>query len=185
MQVFALTALVVYWFAWGYPFIFRAPHHQKRESVTVAPPSQVGLLLEGISIFMAFAFRLPAYAAPGWARVIPALILGAVAAIFAWTAVQHLGKQFRIQAGLYEDHELVRTGPYAIVRHPIYLSLLAILSSTLLILTPWRWALVSLAIFFVGTEIRVHAEDKLLASRFGEEFEAYRQKVPAYLPFVR
>ena len=36
-----------------------------------------------------------------------------------------------------------------------------------------------------GTEIRVYSEEKLLASRFGKEFEAYRKAVPAYIPFVR
>ena len=37
-----------------------------------------------------------------------------VAAVFGWLAVRHLGKQLRILAGLYADHELIRTGPYAI-----------------------------------------------------------------------
>jgi protein-S-isoprenylcysteine O-methyltransferase Ste14 len=36
-----------------------------------------------------------------------------------------------------------------------------------------------------GTEIRVHTEEKLLASRFGPEFTEYKNKVPAYVPFVR
>ena len=71
------------------------------------------------------------------------------------------------------------------VRHPIYASLLAILLGTLLVLTPWPWILVSLALFLAGTEIRVRAEDGLLASRFGEEFHRYRSRFPAYLPFVR
>ena len=113
------------------------------------------------------------------------MLVAPLAPILAWGAVRHLGKQFRWQAGLYHDHELVRTGPYAVVRHPIYASLLAILLGTLLILTPWPWMVVSLALFAVGTEIRVRAEDGLLESRFGEEFRAYRSKVPAYLPFVR
>jgi len=99
--------------------------------------------------------------------------------------VSHLGRQFRVNAGLYEDHELVTTGPYAVVRHPIYASLLAILAATLFLLTPWEWAILSLTLFIAGTEIRVHTEDNLLASRFGERFAAYRKQVPAYLPFVR
>src|SRR5208283_2939541 len=97
--------------------------------------------------------------------------------LMAWNAVVHLGKQFRIHAGLYEDHELVRTGPYAIVRHPIYASLLAMLLCTLLILTPWEWVALPLALFIVGTEIRVRSEDALLESRFGDEFRNYRQQV--------
>jgi protein-S-isoprenylcysteine O-methyltransferase Ste14 len=47
------------------------------------------------------------------------------------------------------------------------------------------WALVCLALFVAGTEIRVHTEDGLLASRFGERFFEYRERVRAYVPFVR
>ncbi len=113
------------------------------------------------------------------------MAIGPVAPILAWRSVAHLGRQFRINAGLYEDHELVQTGPYGLVRHPIYASLLAILMSTLLLLTPWQWMAVSLVFFIAGTEIRVRTEDKLLASRFGPRFEQYRRKVRAYVPFVR
>jgi protein-S-isoprenylcysteine O-methyltransferase Ste14 len=45
--------------------------------------------------------------------------------------------------------------------------------------------LISLALFIGGTEIRVHTEDGLLASRFGTRFLEYKKRVPAYLPFVR
>ena len=105
--------------------------------------------------------------------------------MISWHAVRRLGRQFRVQAGLYADHELVNTGPYALVRHPIFASLLAILLSTLLLLTPWEWMAVSLALFLVGTELRIHTEDSLLAARFGEAFEEYRKNVKAYIPFVR
>ena len=185
MQLFAWTTLVVCWFAWGYPFIFRAPHKQKRESITVTGPTRIGLLLECIAIFMAFAFRLPAHSPPGLWRVLPAVLLGALAGLTSWNAVTHLGKQFRLHAGLYVDHELVRTGPYAIVRHPIYASLLAMLVCSLLLLTPWEWASLSLAVFILGTEIRVRSEDGLLESRFGDDFRNYRKQVRAYVPFVR
>ena len=185
MLPIAWVALMVCWFAWLYPFLFRAPHNQKRPSITLAAPTRAGLLLECIAILIAFACRLPADTAPGPLRIAGSMILGVIAALLSWGAVQHLGRQFRVNAGLYEDHQLVRTGPYALVRHPIYSSLLAILGSTLCMLTPWQWALVSLAIFVAGTEIRVHAEDNLLASRFGGEFAEYKRRVPAYVPFVR
>lgn len=187
MLLIAAVILIVFWSAWGYPFIFLAPHNQKRPSITVAGPTRAGLFLECLAIFvpLAFAFRLPADARPEWGRIAGALVCGPLAALLSWTAVRHLGRQFRVQAGLYEDHELVTSGPYAIVRHPIYTSLLAILLSTLLLLTPWRWAVLSLVLFIAGTEIRVHTEDRLLESRFGERFLEYRRRVWAYVPFVR
>ena len=178
-------ALGVCWLAWAWPFAFRAPHYQKRASITAMGPTVAGLLLEVLAIVIALAFRLPPSQPPGPVRVLASIVAGAISAVLSWTAVKHLGRQFRVNAGLYEDHELVRTGPYGIVRHPIYSSVLAILLSTILLLTPWRWAAVSLVLFVVGTEIRVRTEDHLLASRFGREFAEYRRKVPAYVPFVR
>jgi protein-S-isoprenylcysteine O-methyltransferase Ste14 len=181
----AWIELLVCWFGWAYPFLFRAPHKRKRKSITVAGPTRVGLVLEGAAIFMAFIFRLPLQHEPGLVRILASMVFGPIAAVLAWSSVKHLGKQFRFHAGLYDDHELVRTGAYAVVRHPIYASLLAILLSTLCLLTRWPWMLVSLVVFVAGTEIRVHSEERLLASRFGEEFAEYRKKVWAYVPFVR
>jgi protein-S-isoprenylcysteine O-methyltransferase Ste14 len=180
-----LVVLMAFWGAWFYPFLFRAPHNQKRPSITLAAPTRAGLLLECIAIGIAFAFRIPADFAPGPIRMAGCVLFGILAPILSWSAVRHLGRQFRVNAGLYEDHQLVRTGPYAIVRHPIYSSLLAILGSTLFLLTPWVWALVSLAVFIAGTEIRVRTEDGLLAARFGSEFTRYQRSVPAYIPFIR
>ena len=114
-----------------------------------------------------------------------ALALGATGDVLMWTAITHLGCQFRIQAGLYHDHQLVRSGPYSLVRHPIYAGLLAVTLATGLLQAPWPWVLVALAVFVAGTEIRVRTEDRLLASRFGAEFAEYKKTVPAYLPFVR
>jgi protein-S-isoprenylcysteine O-methyltransferase Ste14 len=185
MRLLRWIELVVFWLAWAYPFLFRAPHVQKRASITVAWPTRIGLLLECAAIFLAFAIRMPSGEGPGVWRIAAATICGVIAAVLGWTSVTHLGRQFRFHAGLYHDHVLVRTGPYAIVRHPIYASLLAILLCTLLLLTPWQAIPISLAVFICGTEIRVRSEERLLASRFGEQFAAYRKSVPAYIPFVR
>ncbi len=162
-----------------------APHRQKRDSITARGATVTGLALECAAIFIALFERLPLDRYPGMARVVGSMACGPVAAVLAWGAVRRLGRQFRIQAGLYSDHELVRTGPYGRLRHPIYASLLAILLSTLLLLTKPLWIGVSLVFFIAGTEVRVRAEDRLLASRFGAEFEAYRKSVPAYIPFLR
>ena len=117
--------------------------------------------------------------------LIASMIIAPASAWLAWRAVSHLGKQWRIQAGLYADHELVRTGPYAAVRHPIYLSLLGMLIATGLVMAWWPILIVAVGFGVLGTEIRVRAEDALLESRFGDTFRQYRDSVPAYIPFIR
>ena len=185
MRSAAWMLAVAMWVLWAWPYVFRAPKAQKRQSITVAGPSLVGLLLETGAIWMVWLFGVPG----GWREnlflLAAALVLGATADVLMWTAIKHLGRQFRIQAGLYQDHQLVRTGPYTVVRHPIYASLLLLTVATGLLRAPWLWLLAAVAVFVIGTEIRVRTEDRLLASRFGFEFAEYKKSVPAYVPFVR
>ena len=185
MELLARMVLAVCWLAWMYPFVFRAPHNQKRPSTTRKGATLAGLLLESIAICIAAITGMAQHPAPEWWRILGIAIFSAPSIALSFSAVKHLGKQFRVNAGLYEDHELVRTGAYSVVRHPIYAGLLGMLFATIMLATPWEWALVSLALFICGTEIRVRTEDRLLSSRFPEAFEEYRRKVPAYLPFVR
>ncbi len=177
--------LIVAWFAWAYPFVVHAPHGQKRQSATDPASTIIGFTLQGAAVFIAWTVRAPALNHPGTARIVASMLLGPAAAALAWVAVGALGRQYRITAGVFEDHELVRAGPYRVVRHPIYASLLLILLSTLSLLTPWIWAAVSLVVFVAGTEIRIHAEERMLASFFGGDFQDYRKTVRAYIPFVR
>ncbi len=176
---------VASWVVWSCPYFFMAPHNQKRPSITAIGPTRAGLLLECLAIFIAFFCRLPEDPPPEWWRIAGSMLCVPVAAVLMFSAVRHLGRQFRIHAGLYEDHQLVTGGPYAIVRHPIYTSLLTMLVSTLFLFTRWQWVVPALALYIAGTEIRVHTEDSLLASRFGERFLEYKRRVPAYVPFVR
>jgi protein-S-isoprenylcysteine O-methyltransferase Ste14 len=123
---------------------------------------------------------------PGPWRIVISSLLFAIASILSWTSTHALGRQWRLDAGLNSDHELVRSGPYRLIRHPIYTSMLCMLLGTgLLLVTPLTLLLPSLLFFVTGTEIRVRIEEKLLAAQFGDEFLEYRRRVPAYIPFLK
>lgn len=185
MRSAARILVVVVWAVWICAYLLRAPKVQKRQSITVSGPSLAGLVLETAALLMVWIFRVPR----GWREdpvlLAAALVFGVMGDVLMWTAITHLGRQFRIQAGLYHDHQLVRSGPYAVLRHPLYAGLLAMTLATGLLQTPWPWLLAALAVSVAGTEIRVRTEDRLLASRFGAEFAEYKKKVPAYVPGVR
>jgi protein-S-isoprenylcysteine O-methyltransferase Ste14 len=178
-------ALLAGWVIWFYPFIFRAPHWQKRQSIIARGPTAAGLALEVLAIGIALSIRLPDDVPRSSVRFAVAIIAAPLSWAIGWMAVTHLGKQFRVTAGLWEDHELVTTGPYGVVRHPIYTSLLTMMVCTMALVTPLPWAAACLAIYIVGTEIRVRTEDALLHSRFGDKFLKYQKSVSAYIPFVR
>jgi len=181
--VFACVVCLGSWAVWAYIPAFRAPHGQKRSSITAKGPTLVGVLLEIAAYSVAGIFHTNY--APSWPRLVAVVIAGPLGVILMWKAVSHLGRQFRINAGLYEDHELVRTGPYVIVRHPIYASMLLMLVATAMLVTRPPWMAVAFGLFLIGTEIRVRTEDGLLKSRFGGQFDEYRHRVSAYIPFVR
>jgi len=181
---FAAIELLVLWVAWLYPFLRKRFTGPKREADVMAHSANWGLALESAGIFCAW-FWWPHTPLPDLARMIASMVLAPVATVFAWLAVRHLGKQLRIFAGLYPDHELIRSGPYAIVRHPVYASLFLMMLATGLLFARWPMLLAGIALYIAGTEVRIRAEEGLLRERFGQEFEDYRRRVPAYLPFVR
>jgi protein-S-isoprenylcysteine O-methyltransferase Ste14 len=121
---------------------------------------------------------------PAWALIF-SMILAPPSVALAWSATRHLGKQWRYKAALREGHELIQSGPYAHVRHPIYLSMLGMLVATLAAWTWWPMAIGSLIAFMAGTEIRIRAEERLLGSHFGAAYVEYKRRSKAYIPFVR
>jgi len=118
-------------------------------------------------------------------RVALSVIFFVLATLLSWTATNALGRHLRFDAAVTADHELIRTGPYAIVRHPIYASMLAVLLGTGSMIAAPVLFIPAVVIFLIGTEIRVRTEDSLLASHFGDRFRDYQQEVPAYIPLVR
>jgi protein-S-isoprenylcysteine O-methyltransferase Ste14 len=118
-------------------------------------------------------------------RTVLSICFLVLASVLSWSGTRALGRQWRVDAGLNEDHALITTGPYQFVRHPIYASMLCVLLVTGLMMTPWLLLLLSTVVFIIGTEIRVRIEDALLASRFRSQFDNYRRTVAAYVPFIR
>jgi protein-S-isoprenylcysteine O-methyltransferase Ste14 len=181
MPVYAYFLLLVGIVAWFYPFV---PAHNNTPPASVMNRrSRWGVLLQ----FLAFALLWQGHF---WLRPLPpwhiavSVLLFALASILSWTSSRALVGQLRIDAALGDDHHLVRTGPYALVRNPIYTSMLLVLCAIAVVITPWRLFLAALALFVVGTEIRARVEERLLASRFGEEFQEYKRGVPGYIPFL-
>ena len=86
-------------------------------------------------------------------------------------------------AQLFADHQLVTHGPFAIVRHPMYLGLIAAAVGSLLIYQTWTTAIFTFFAPFVL--LRARREEQALAAEFGEQWQAYCRRVPALLPRLR
>jgi len=148
------------------------------------PRSMRGLAIEGFSFLLALVFSSFADPPSDWQCVLSIVFAVLAVSLFA-LALNHLDLEWRIKAVVTDDHRLVTTGPYAVVRHPVFAALVSLLLATTFLINPLWGTPICLAVCLYGTEIRVKAEDGLLERRFGPQFTAYRNRVPAYLPFLR
>lgn len=160
----------------------RARRNRSDAGRVMNPAYKAGALLEAASFaILAFSPAGTPAASLQWG----AAALAVASAVFGIAAGHHLGSHFRVQAVVTAEHRLIVSGPYSVVRHPIYASLTGFLLAGAVLTARWLGLALALPVFFAGTEIRVRAEDKILRQRFGEEFERYAARVPAYLPGMR
>lgn len=103
---------------------------------------------------------------------------------FSWAfwARAHLGRNWGIPMSLRQGHELVTSGPYAYVRHPIYTGiLLAMFGSILAVDLLW---LVLFAMAFVYFLVSARTEEKMMVAQFPDAYPAYRCRTKILIPFV-
>ena len=175
--------LLALWLVWLLQYAVRRRGGGEKPAVT-ARGARWGMLLQGLAFGIA-AFHLPSQPPPSAIRIAIAAVFGLLAIIIGVSATSALGKQWRFDAALNPDHHLIRSGPYAVVRHPIYASMLLMIAATALIVSNWIAFCIALVFYFTGTEIRIRIEERLLVAHFGDEYQDYRRRVAAYLPGLR
>jgi protein-S-isoprenylcysteine O-methyltransferase Ste14 len=169
------------WLAWFLPFL-RANRSGIAERID--PRARWGVVLQALSYVLLWQGSFWEHQPAAW-KIALATILFLTATVLSSTSVRTLGRQWRVDAGLNRDHALVRSGPYAIMRHPIYTSMLCMLLATGLLVARWPLFLVALLVFLAGAGIRMRVENQLLAARFGVDFTEYKRLVPACIPGLR
>ena len=173
---------LVYWVVAS----FGAKPTQRAESRTSRLSHLLPLLAGGMLIGLPHIFgglldaRLVPPAQP-W--LVAASVLVAFGLGFASLARASLGGNWSGVVDIKAGHELVRSGPYAYVRHPIYSGLLLALLGTALSIGTER-ALLGMALLGFAFVRRAAIEDRLMAEQFGDTYERYRAEVPAMVPFV-
>lgn len=103
---------------------------------------------------------------------------------FAIWARIHLGRNWSSSVTAKIGHELIRSGPYKWVRHPIYTGLLIALFGTALVLGQVR-GLLALVLVYTAWKIKSRVEEHMMTSTFGAEYSAYASTTGAMFPRVR
>ncbi|MBX3281223.1 MAG: isoprenylcysteine carboxylmethyltransferase family protein [Acidobacteria bacterium] len=192
LSIAAYFLLLISWVVFlGVFFVGRKP--AAAPDARRAPQSFAGIALQAVAVAIVWMFYRSPFLSPliegpivlNIVLEVIAICLMIGAILFARAAVRELGKQFALQARLIEGHELITTGVYGVVRHPIYTAFFAMMLATALVMSHWIALVAGACTFLLGTRIRTSSEDRLLSEAFGEEFAAWKARVPALIPFAK
>jgi len=183
------AAIVAAWLIWLVSWILAAgwsarvaAHHD----LGAESPSRV-LTLAAIVMMLAAYWPLEwgvVWLTPdgvGWAMFI-LVVLGLA---FTWAARLHLGPLWSSTSAPTEEHRMVDSGPYGIVRHPVYAGLLLAVAATAV----ERGRIEAIAgslVLMAAVSLRAKLEERFLRRDLGDEpYAAYRARVPMLVPFAK
>lgn len=175
------------------PFVFsliRAGMARGKESGGAKPSaiSRLGIGIQMIGFFIVGWGQVTLIM--GWPTGAQALIALATAALsLASLLIFHssrkaLAQNWSIVARTRNDHQLVTSGPYAAVRHPIYGALFCWLLAMALAFGHYAALVLAVPLFCIGMVLRTREEERLLRAMFGPAYDAYAARVKRFIPHV-
>ncbi|MBS3649835.1 isoprenylcysteine carboxylmethyltransferase family protein [Pseudaminobacter sp. 19-2017] len=180
---------IVAWYVIRYPFERRA----KRVRVVTDRRSlldRVGLVsavlgmavLPAIYVFTGFPDTAD-YPARWWAVVLGAAIV--VAGLWTFRrSHKELGRNWSITLEIRDEHRLISSGPYALVRHPMYTSFFLIALGQLFLLPNWFAGPIGLVGFAVLFFVRVAKEERMMLETFGPQYTTYMGRTKRLIPYI-
>jgi len=165
-----------------------AGHTERRDAASWA-----GIALQGLGFAIVWganrgghAYFVPGMTVGGMTLLAFATVtLAFGSAMLGLLAVRELGKQWSLTARVLDTHELVQSGPFAHVRHPIYSALLGLLLATGLALSTVLLTAIAVVFYVAGTLWRASREEALLRGHFGAAYDDYARRVPRLIPRLR
>lgn len=171
---------IAIWLLWA----IRTKPAQRRESVSSRLSYTIAVVAGGFAMFA------DEVQAPWMNRVILprdlwiawlGIAITAAGLLFATWARVHLGGNWSGAVTVKFDHQLIRTGPYRFVRHPIYTGLVLAMLGTALDRRQVR-GFVAAALFYFGFTIKRRIEDGYMRETFGSQYDDYMRSTGALFP---
>ena len=181
-----LTAIVV--IAAGVAFIIFAQLAQRLAIARRGPSLRIA---EGLAQVVPYFFWVPYVVValrpgPEIALSDEVRVVGLVASVagiaFSLYSIVSLGRHYDLVLEVHQGHELVRTGPFAWVRHPVYTGLLLHFVGACLATGNVLLMAGTLFVTVPAFLARARAEERLLRERFGSEYDRYAREVPMLVP---
>jgi protein-S-isoprenylcysteine O-methyltransferase Ste14 len=176
------VVFVIYW-----AVAARVMKRLDRSAIRSGMAMRFGIFLT-VAVAIALVRRSPELRALQLAQFqsVPMAVSGAIIATLgvtlAFSARAAIGGNWGPPATRRVDTELVTSGPYAFVRHPIYGGILLMMTGTAIGLIPTWWLVAAAAgIYFFYSAL---AEERFMTERFPDSYPAYRARTKMLLPFV-
>ncbi|MGA2902691.1 MAG: isoprenylcysteine carboxylmethyltransferase family protein [Candidatus Korobacteraceae bacterium] len=176
-------AFFVVWMVWA----IRTKPTQTRESVS-SRLSYTVLTVAGF--YMMFSgdaprgwLRIRLFAANPWTAALGVAATAAGLGFAVW-ARAYLGTNWSGTVTVKVGHQLVKTGPYRWVRHPIYSGLILAMLGTALERRQAR-GVVAVALLYAGFKIKSRIEERTMTNTFGAEYDDYSRSTGAIVPKLR
>jgi len=145
------------------------------------------ILVVGVYLIFAKQIGIPWLDRPLFSVTVPIVLAGLLVVlmgvVFSIWARLMLGDNWSNRVAVKEDHTLVRSGPYRIVRHPIYSGIMLGMLGSALQRGEMR-SFVGVVICGFSFWLKTRAEEQFMVQIFGEEYLQYRHKVKALAPFI-
>lgn len=175
-------AFLIYWMVKS----INTKSTQRMESV-VSRVLRALAVLAAIVLLSTNAFPLTWLYRPVWQQGFWPFWLGAAITVggllFSVWAREHLGRNWSHSVTIKEDHELITSGPYALVRHPIYTGILTGFLGLAIAISQVR-GFVALVLIFVGFWSKLSIEEQWMRSQFGETYAEYVRRTAALVPYL-
>jgi protein-S-isoprenylcysteine O-methyltransferase Ste14 len=166
----------------------RANRNEKVANAGQANITWLWIAVQGVGIGLAGMGRVDVLTGPPTLpMIVRALVVLALMLAAVWlfdSSSRTMGKNWSLVARTRSDHNLVQTGPFALVRHPIYVALFLFMCAMAIAYGHTRNLLVAVPVFAFGTWMRIRHEERLLREMFGGEYDAYAARVKRFVPGV-
>ncbi len=149
-------------------------HKPKRQKNSVVETGTMTMFF--VFVYILLRFNIGSFESTTFWMVLFGLVVMIGGTWFNIWGRYYLGSNWANQIKIYKDHNLVTTGPYSIVRHPLYASLIWMFYASSIIYANWAVFVATSMIFVPFMYYRAKQEEKLLVEQFGE-YERYRKKV--------
>lgn len=159
---------------------------EARGNATRSRRSMAGIVVQGFGIVVAGLGPIDVTLDPLGtealvAAAIVAVLMAATVGLFVW-ASRTMGRNWSIVARTRADHVLVETGPFGIVRHPIYVALFLLMLAIAIAYGHTRQLAIGVPLFAIGTWLRIGEEERLLRTLFGSAYDDYARRVRRFVP---